>query len=114
MEKYYTPKLALNKNEYICSKQNESGMKKCVELPLYIYEGITCNASAKEGNNTPTNQSCVDWNQYYTKCEPHGNNPFMGAVSFDNIGLAWVAIFQVSSYIKALTRNLIRFFVFMY
>ncbi|XP_059138724.1 voltage-dependent T-type calcium channel subunit alpha-1G-like isoform X5 [Physella acuta] len=97
VEKYYTPKHVLNKNEYICSKHNESGMNKCENLPLYIYEGITCNASAKEGNNTPTNQSCVDWNQYYTKCEPHGNNPFMGAVSFDNIGLAWVAIFQVIS-----------------
>lgn len=39
--------------------------------------------------------SCVNWNLYYTQCLPTGPNPFKGAISFDNIGLAWVAIFQV-------------------
>jgi hypothetical protein len=38
---------------------------------------------------------CINWNQYYTTCRPAGSNPFHGAISFDNIGLAWVAIFQV-------------------
>ena len=46
----------------------------------------------------PSNGSgCINWNQYYTKCEPGEFNPFSGAISFDNIGLAWVAIFLVSS-----------------
>ena len=33
--------------------------------------------------------------QYYTKCTTGPTNPFHGAISFDNIGLAWVAIFLV-------------------
>ena len=40
---------------------------------------------------------CVDWNRYYTSCTIGPTNPFHGAVSFDNIGLAWVAIFLVIS-----------------
>lgn len=47
-------------------------------------------------SNEPTNESCVNWNQYYTDCRPGDKNPFQGAISFDNIGLAWVAIFLVS------------------
>ena len=60
-------------------------------------------------------KGCVNWNMFYTNCRsdlcqlflydldetaififstgPH--NPYHGAVSFDNIGLAWVAIFLV-------------------
>lgn len=72
-------------------------MRKCENLPRYQFEGIKCNGSAKPSqNNTPTNTSCVNWNQYYTVCEAGDKNPFQGAISFDNIGMAWVAIFQVS------------------
>ena len=49
----------------------------------------------------PPNDSksgCINWNQYYTDCQPHHENPFSGAISFDNIGLAWVAIFLVRQY----------------
>lgn len=46
--------------------------------------------------NLPTNASCVNWNQYYSHCEQRGLNPFQGTISFDNIGMAWVAIFLVS------------------
>lgn len=45
--------------------------------------------------NYPTDTSCVNWNQYYTNCTQLGGNPFQGTISFDNIGLAWVAIFLV-------------------
>lgn len=49
-------------------------------------------------NAPPVNQSeCINWNQYYTECTPGEFNPFNGAISFDNIGLAWVAIFLVIS-----------------
>lgn len=41
---------------------------------------------------------CINWNYYYSKCRPSGENPFKGAISFDNIGYAWVAIFQVKTY----------------
>lgn len=47
--------------------------------------------------NYPTNSSCVNWNQYYTNCTQLGGNPFQGTISFDNIGMAWVAIFLVIS-----------------
>jgi hypothetical protein len=43
-----------------------------------------------------SNDTCVNWNYYYTECKGQGNNPFQGTISFDNIGLAWVAIFLVS------------------
>lgn len=47
----------------------------------------------------PVNETdCINWNQYYTECTPGEYNPFNGAISFDNIGLAWVAIFLVKSY----------------
>ena len=40
---------------------------------------------------------CINWNQYYTDCKAGDKNPFHGAISFDNIGLAWVAIFLVGA-----------------
>lgn len=97
---YYIPKKlgSLPPVDYICSKHGESGMRYCSGLPRYEYEGIKCNASARPfSNNTPSNDSCVNWNQYYTNCTAGDKNPFQGGVSFDNIGLAWVAIFQVQS-----------------
>ncbi|KAL8610475.1 hypothetical protein ACOMHN_060395 [Nucella lapillus] len=94
---YFKPRKPLMM-EYICSPHGEGGMRNCDRLPLYEYEGILCNGTATPyGNNTPTNDSCVNWNQYYTSCKPMATNPFRGAVSFDNIGLAWVVIFQVIS-----------------
>ena len=77
-------------------------MTKCVGLTPYHHDTIRCNLSAMSvefGDNAPTNASCVDWNQYYTDCRPSDQNPFHGAISFDNIGLAWVAIFQVLPYV---------------
>lgn len=50
--------------------------------------------------NLPTNTSCVDWNLYYSQCKQQGLNPFQGTISFDNIGMAWVAIFLVSKFTK--------------
>ncbi|XP_053393144.1 voltage-dependent T-type calcium channel subunit alpha-1G-like isoform X2 [Mercenaria mercenaria] len=93
---YYVPMKEYE--DYICARPGESGMRKCENLPRYQFEGIKCNGTAKPfQNNTPTNSSCVNWNQYYTVCDAGDKNPFQGAISFDNIGLAWVAIFQVIS-----------------
>ena len=39
---------------------------------------------------------CINLSRYYTTCKTGGPNPFQGAITFDNILLAWVAIFQVS------------------
>ncbi|XP_055678127.1 voltage-dependent T-type calcium channel subunit alpha-1G isoform X3 [Lutzomyia longipalpis] len=84
--------------DYICSKPDDSGMHLCNSLPAYRVGPLICNASAVPfSRNYPTNTSCVNWNQYYTNCSQLGGNPFQGTISFDNIGLAWVAIFLVIS-----------------
>ncbi|XP_052870084.1 voltage-dependent T-type calcium channel subunit alpha-1G [Anopheles cruzii] len=84
--------------DYICSKPEDSGMHLCQHLPPYRIGPLVCNESALPySDNEPTATSCVNWNQYYTNCTQLGNNPFQGTISFDNIGLAWVAIFLVIS-----------------
>ncbi|XP_046400704.1 voltage-dependent T-type calcium channel subunit alpha-1I [Ischnura elegans] len=105
--------------DYICSRPDDNGMHTCSDLPPTKENGETCNGSAipnvpghsasgsagsssaagggggsAGGSNVTT---CINWNQYYSECKPQGNNPFQGAISFDNIGLAWVAIFLVIS-----------------
>ncbi|KAH3871517.1 hypothetical protein DPMN_034720 [Dreissena polymorpha] len=93
---FYLP--AWSTDDYICTRPGDNGMRGCGNLPRYQFEGIKCNASAIPfHNNTPTNSSCVNWNQYYTVCEVGDKNPYQGAISFDNIGLAWVVIYQVIS-----------------
>lgn len=82
--------------DYICTTPEDSGMHQCGNFPPYRYGPLVCNETAKPFSyNRPTNASCVDWNQYYTNCTERGSNPFQGTISFDNIGLAWVAIFLV-------------------
>ncbi|XP_023238303.1 voltage-dependent T-type calcium channel subunit alpha-1H-like [Centruroides sculpturatus] len=84
--------------EYICSLDKDGGMHRCANLPAYEQNNIVCNGSAvPSSNNIPQNGTCVNWNQYYTLCRAGDRNPFQGAISFDNIGLAWVAIFLVIS-----------------
>ncbi|CAG9133395.1 unnamed protein product [Plutella xylostella] len=84
--------------DYICTTPEDSGMHHCGDFPPYRYGQLVCNDSAKPFSyNHPTNSSCVNWNQYYTNCTQRGSNPFQGTISFDNIGLAWVAIFLVIS-----------------
>ncbi|XP_053680471.1 voltage-dependent T-type calcium channel subunit alpha-1G [Anopheles nili] len=84
--------------DYICSKPDDSGMHLCQNLPPYRIGPLVCNDSALPySENVPTTKACVNWNQYYTNCTQLGNNPFQGTISFDNIGLAWVAIFLVIS-----------------
>lgn len=87
--------------DYICTTSENSGMHYCGDFPPYRYGALVCNETAKPHSyNTPTNVSCVNWNQYYTNCTQRGSNPFQGTISFDNIGLAWVAIFLVSLYLR--------------
>ena len=60
-------------------------------------EGMTeCHLTPQEYGKY---QGCVNWNMFYTNCNTGPHNPFHGAVSFDNIGLAWVAIFLVIFFI---------------
>ena len=85
--------------DFICSLPEDHGMTKCNELPVIAGpSGRPCNGSVftMRSGGADGSEECVNWNQYYSDCRPVGNNPFQGAVSFDNIGLAWVAIFQVA------------------
>ncbi|XP_033214107.1 voltage-dependent T-type calcium channel subunit alpha-1H-like [Belonocnema kinseyi] len=95
LEKYYENQ----GQDYICSRPEDSGMHSCSHLPPLKFGDTICNHTSVTNNNmTFINSSkCVNWNYYYTECKGQGNNPFQGTISFDNIGLAWVAIFLVIS-----------------
>lgn len=73
----------------------DNGMRHCNSIPRLHEEGLQCQLDMGAYNSTD-NTTCVDWNQYYTNCSAGDVNPFKGAINFDNIGYAWIAIFQVS------------------
>jgi len=98
-------------NDFICSTPGYGGMTTCDEIPPFIVNGVECNAtfgsllgldlwnltSDDVWINSSSSSSCINWNAYYTECRPGPANPFQNSISFDNIGLAWIAIFQVMS-----------------
>ncbi|XP_027195936.2 ca[2+]-channel protein alpha[[1]] subunit T isoform X1 [Dermatophagoides pteronyssinus] len=88
-----------NEKDYICSMDKDNGMHRCSNLPKSRYYHLLCTEQARPlpELNEPNDSSCVDWNQYYTDCRPGDHNPFQDAVSFDNVGMAWIAIFLVIS-----------------
>ena len=68
-------------------------MTKCTEVPSLFIDSNT-----EEVCNDSVSASCFNWNQFYTACLPIGENPYGGSISFDNIGYAWITIFQVGLY----------------
>jgi len=85
--------------DFICSQRGHDGMTHCADdIPLWTENGVPCNGTSQSSSvGAPTvATSCVNWNQYYTVCKTGLSNPYRGSISFDNIGLAWVAIFQVT------------------
>ncbi|CAH1116001.1 unnamed protein product [Phaedon cochleariae] len=87
--------------DYICSKNNNSGMHFCTDLPPFKNgTNPPCNLTVEEKNLPQYRDNdtfCIDWHKYYTYCEGNNSNPFQDTISFDNIGLAWIAIFLVIS-----------------
>ncbi|XP_036383551.1 voltage-dependent T-type calcium channel subunit alpha-1G isoform X6 [Megalops cyprinoides] len=83
-----------DENPFICSQPRENGMRLCGSVPTLYEEGVQCQLDYSAYNNTD-NTTCVNWNRYYTNCSAGEVNPFKGAINFDNIGYAWIAIFQV-------------------
>ncbi|TRY59084.1 hypothetical protein DNTS_008394 [Danionella cerebrum] len=85
---------------FICSSNKENGMLRCSQVPP-LKDDVECslNASALghaySSPNGTGDSNCINWNQYYSECKPGLLNPHKGAVNFDNIGYAWIAIFQV-------------------
>ncbi|XP_053094644.1 voltage-dependent T-type calcium channel subunit alpha-1G isoform X12 [Pangasianodon hypophthalmus] len=83
-----------DESPFICSQMGDNGMRHCNSIPKLHEDGLQCQLDMGAYNSTD-NTTCVDWNQYYTNCSAGDVNPFKGAINFDNIGYAWIAIFQV-------------------
>ncbi|XP_072916344.1 voltage-dependent T-type calcium channel subunit alpha-1H [Hemitrygon akajei] len=104
---YYNVSLPLyyqidgDETPFICSLPRDNGMQKCQGLPSLKENGAECLLSLDSNNHPnyglePKNISgCINWNQYYNVCRTGDVNPHKGAINFDNIGYAWIAIFQV-------------------
>ncbi|CAF3704659.1 unnamed protein product [Adineta steineri] len=97
---FYIP---LDQDSFVCSPAHSSGMTKCTEIPKLRKGNMTCELDyhsyteqLSRDPHKPVN-GCVNWNQYYKFCNVSDKNPYAGSISFDNIGLAWVVIFQIIS-----------------
>ncbi|KAM6971870.1 voltage-dependent T-type calcium channel subunit alpha-1H-like [Aplochiton taeniatus] len=85
---------------FICSTDRENGMLRCSDVPRRRLAGATCwlgaeGAGAEAGPGPDEPMACVNWYQYYNECRAGVLNPHKGAINFDNIAYAWIAIFQV-------------------
>lgn len=90
---------------FICSPDDKHGMLHCHDVPPYKHGGETCSLAAPHhvsalNELVPTGaaasaNACVNWNLYYNVCRAGDHNPHLGAVNFDHIANAWLAIFQV-------------------
>ncbi|XP_032125359.1 voltage-dependent T-type calcium channel subunit alpha-1H isoform X4 [Sapajus apella] len=88
-------------NPFICSSRRDNGMQKCSHIPSRRELRVPCTLGWEayaqpqaEGAGAARN-ACINWNQYYNVCRSGDSNPHNGAINFDNIGYAWIAIFQV-------------------
>uniref|UniRef100_A0A8D1GV19 Ion transport domain-containing protein n=1 Tax=Sus scrofa TaxID=9823 RepID=A0A8D1GV19_PIG len=98
---YYQPEEG-EENPFICSSRRDNGMRKCSHIPSRRELRVECTLGWEaygqpqaEGEDGAGRHACINWNQYYNVCRSGDSNPHNGAVSFDNIGYAWIAIFQV-------------------
>ncbi|XP_051483380.1 voltage-dependent T-type calcium channel subunit alpha-1I isoform X5 [Apus apus] len=98
---YYQPEED-DEMPFICSLSGDNGIMGCHEIPPMKERGHECcldkddyyyyNSVRQEFN---ISGMCVNWNQYYNVCRTGNANPHKGAINFDNIGYAWIVIFQV-------------------
>ncbi|XP_028287736.1 voltage-dependent T-type calcium channel subunit alpha-1H-like [Parambassis ranga] len=96
---YYRPD-GTEDHPFICSTERENGMLRCSDVPRRRVGRTSCFLGADEvqperGLGVDEPVSCVNWYQYYNECRAGELNPHKGAINFDNIGYAWIAIFQV-------------------
>lgn len=98
---YYQPEEG-EENPFICSSRRDNGMQKCSHIPSRRELRVECTLGWEaygqpqaEGAGGMGHHTCINWNQYYNVCRSGDSNPHNGAISFDNIGYAWIAIFQV-------------------
>uniref|UniRef100_A0A8C7EIS6 Voltage-dependent T-type calcium channel subunit alpha n=1 Tax=Neovison vison TaxID=452646 RepID=A0A8C7EIS6_NEOVI len=98
---YYQPEED-DEMPFICSLSGDNGIMGCHEIPPLKEQGRECCLSKDDvydfgGGRQDLNASglCVNWNRYYNVCRTGSANPHKGAINFDNIGYAWIVIFQV-------------------
>ncbi|CAH1954297.1 unnamed protein product [Acanthoscelides obtectus] len=76
-------------------------MHSCSNLPPFKNNSHACNLTVEEKElpQYRNNDSyCINWHFYYSLCSDRNQNPFQDTISFDNIGLAWIAIFLIGSF----------------
>uniref|UniRef100_G1PH91 Ion transport domain-containing protein n=1 Tax=Myotis lucifugus TaxID=59463 RepID=G1PH91_MYOLU len=90
-----------DENPFICSSRRDNGMQKCSHIPSRRELRVECTLGWEaygqlqaEGVGGASHNACINWNQYYNVCRSGDSNPHNGAINFDNIGYAWIAIFQ--------------------
>ncbi|XP_040842071.1 voltage-dependent T-type calcium channel subunit alpha-1I [Ochotona curzoniae] len=98
---YYQPEED-DEMPFICSLSGDNGIMGCHEIPPLKEQGRECCLSKDDvyefgAGHQDLNASglCVNWNRYYNVCRTGSANPHKGAINFDNIGYAWIVIFQV-------------------
>ncbi|XP_049427418.1 voltage-dependent T-type calcium channel subunit alpha-1I-like [Epinephelus fuscoguttatus] len=96
---YYRPD-GTDEHPFICSMERENGMLRCSDVPRRRVGRTSCFLGADDARpqielRADEPVPCVNWYQYYNECRAGEINPHKGAINFDNIGYAWIAIFQV-------------------
>ncbi|XP_053191097.1 voltage-dependent T-type calcium channel subunit alpha-1H-like [Scomber japonicus] len=101
---YYETKRG-KKSPFICSTNVKKGMLHCSDVPPYTKDGVTCSLDPRHQDSAgkkivpdvvgASSNSCINWNLYYNVCRDANENPHEGVINFDNIGYAWITIFQV-------------------
>uniref|UniRef100_UPI00398F13ED voltage-dependent T-type calcium channel subunit alpha-1I-like n=1 Tax=Pristiophorus japonicus TaxID=55135 RepID=UPI00398F13ED len=101
LPQYYHPEKD-DETPFICSLSGDNGIMGCHEIPALRDNGHDCCLDKDDyyyyaalGQELNVTGGCVNWNRYYTACQTGAKNPHKGAINFDNIGYAWIVIFQV-------------------
>ncbi|XP_036616719.1 voltage-dependent T-type calcium channel subunit alpha-1I [Trichosurus vulpecula] len=97
---YYQPEED-DEMPFICSLSGDNGIMGCHEIPPLKEQGRECCLSKDDFAYYSTSHQdfnvsgmCINWNRYYNVCRTGSVNPHKGAINFDNIGYAWIVIFQ--------------------
>ncbi|XP_035254563.1 voltage-dependent T-type calcium channel subunit alpha-1I-like [Anguilla anguilla] len=106
---YYQPEED-DARPFICSLASDNGIMSCRDVPARREGGRECCLNKDDflhrqalglspeplvNGSLSAAGLCINWNQYYTRCYTGDRNPHKGAINFDNIGYAWIVIFQV-------------------
>ena len=94
---YYQPSFEIP--DFVCSLPSYAGTKRCSDMPSQsscLSPGLISGNFCQAEHHRLANSSFMAFNNSYFKCSQDGPNPFFQTVSFDNIGFAWMVIFQVT------------------